>query len=120
MPAMRPSNAQVTVRRRGNAFVHISTERTLATASNNVRVRLLLEDFDGTNGQNVVCKLIVGGVAVNPASVRPDEIVDTRSRWREYRFTPGAATTKYKIRIEGGGVTSAHPWHVAERYDLAL
>ena len=79
--------------------MHISTERTLATASNNVRVRLLLEDFDGTNGQNVVCKLIVGGVAVNPASVRPDEIVDTRSRWREYRFAPGAATTKYKIRI---------------------
>ena len=85
-----------------------------------MRVRLLLEDFTGTNGQTVACKLIVGGATVNPASVRPDEIVDQRSRWREFRFAPGAGTTAYKIRIEGGGVTSDHPWHVAERYDLVL
>lgn len=120
MPAIRPATAQVTVRRRGTAFVHVSTERTLATASNNVRVRLLLEDFDGTDGQNVTCALIVGGVVKNPTSVRPDEIVDQRSRWREYRFAPGAGTTAYKIKISGGGVTSAKPWHVAERYDIAL
>lgn len=120
MPAIRPATAQITVRRRGTAFVHVSTERTLATASNNVRVRLLLEDFDGTDGQNVACALIVGGVVKNPTSVRPDEIVDQRSRWREYRFAPGAGTTAYKIKISGGGITSAKPWHVAERYDLAL
>jgi hypothetical protein len=66
----------------------------------------------------VDCQLIVGASTVTAASYR-DEIVDGRSRWREYRFTP-AATTSYRIRIEGTGVTAAAPWHVAERYDLAL
>jgi hypothetical protein len=66
----------------------------------------------------VDCKLIIGGSPVNPASWR-DEIVDDRSRWREFRFAP-AATTSYRIRIEGTGVTAQNPWHVAERYDLAL
>lgn len=118
MPAVRPSTAQVTVCRRGTAFTHVSTERTLATASTNIRVRLLLEDFDPSAGHTVECKLLIGASTVNPASFR-DEIVDGRSRWREFRFTP-SATTAYRIRIDGTGVTAAAPWHVAERYDLAL
>ncbi|TSE33010.1 hypothetical protein LCC91_07680 [Tepidimonas taiwanensis] len=118
MPAVRHGTAQVTVRRRGTSFVHISTARTLAQASSNIRVRLLLEDFSPAAGHTVDCKLIIGGSPVTAASYR-DEIVDGRSRWREYRFTP-AATTSYRIRIEGTGVTAAAPWHVAERYDLAL
>lgn len=118
MPAVRPSTAQVTVCRRGTAFTHISTARTLATASTDIRVRLLLEDFDPSAGHTVECKLLIGASTVNPASFR-DEIVDGRSRWREFRFTP-SATTSYRIRIEGTGVTSVAPWHVAERYDLAL
>lgn len=118
MPAVRPGTAQVTVRRRGTSFVHISTARTLAQASSNIRVRLLLEGFNPSSGHTVDCKLITGGSPVRAASYR-DEIVDGRSRWREYRFTP-AATTSYRIRIEGTGVTAAAPWHVAERYDLAL
>lgn len=118
MPAVRPSTAQVTVRRRGSTFTHISTARTLAQASSNIHVRLLLEEFNPSSGHTVDCKLIIGGSPVTAASYR-DEIVDGRSRWREYRFTP-AATTSYRIRIEGTGVTAAAPWHVAERYDLAL
>jgi hypothetical protein len=83
-------------------------------------VRLLLEDFNPAAPANhtVTCQLIIGGSPVNPASTR-DEIVDGRSRWREFRFAP-SATTSYRIRIEGAGVTAAAPWHVAERYDLAL
>lgn len=118
MPAIRLSTAQVIVSRRGTSFTHISTERTLATPSNNIRVRLLLEEFDPAAGHTVNCSLIIGGSSVTPTSYR-DEIVDGRSRWREFRFTP-SATTSYRIRIDGGGVTSTAPWHVAERYDLAL
>ena len=122
MPAVRLGSAgsQVRVARTGTSFVHFSTPRTLSTASSDIRVRLLLEDFnpDAPANHTVGCQLIIGGNAVNPASQR-DEIVDGRSRWREYRFTP-AATTSYRIRIEGAGVTAQNPWHVAERYDLAL
>lgn len=121
MPAVRPSTAQVTVRRRGTAFTHITTPRTLSTASQNIRVRLLLEDFNpaAPASHTVGCQLIIGGNTVSPTSER-DEIVDGRSRWREYRFQLGSPTTSYRIRVEGTGVTAQHPWHVAERYDLAL
>lgn len=119
MPAVRPGTAQVTVRRRGTAFTHVSTPRTLSTASSNIRVRLLLEDFSPTAGHTVNCSLIIGANTVNAASTR-DEIVDGRSRWREFRFTLGTPTTSYRIRIDGTGVTGQYPWHVAERYDLAL
>lgn len=118
MPAVRLTGSQARVARVGTTFVHISTARTLAQASSDIRVRLLLEDFNPSSGHTVDCKLIINGSPVTAASYR-DEIVDGRSRWREYRFTP-AATTSYRIRIEGTGVTAAAPWHVAERYDLAL
>jgi hypothetical protein len=119
MPAVRPSTAQVTVSRRGNAFVHVSTERVLGTPSDTIRVRLLLEDFKAAQGHTVDCRLIVGGALVAPTSHR-DEVVDGRSFWREFRWTLGADTGAYRIRIDGAGVTGANPWHVAERYDLAL
>lgn len=119
MPAVRPSTAQVTVSRRGTAFVHISTERVLGTPSDTIRVRLLLEDFNAAQGNTVDCRLIVGGALVAATSHR-DEVVDGRSFWREFRWTLGAATGAYRIRIDGAGVTGANPWHVAERYDLAL
>lgn len=119
MPAMRPGTAQVTVRRRGAAFAHISTERLLANPSSNIRVRLLLEDFDAAEGHNVDCRLIIGGATINAASHR-DEPVDGRSFWREFRFAPAAPANAYRIRVDGGGITGTHPWHVAERYDLAL
>ncbi len=119
MPAIRPGTAQVTVRRRGTAFTHVSTPRTLATASSNIRVRLLLEDFDPSANHTVSCQLIIGANTINPSNTR-DEIVDGRSRWREFRFSPGTPATSYRIRIDGTGVTGQYPWHVAERYDLAL
>lgn len=118
MAAFRLTNSQVRVARTGTAFTHFSTARTLAQASSDIRVRLLLEDFNPAAGHTVGCALIIGGNTVAAASTR-DEIVDGRSRWREYRFTP-AATTSYRIQITGSGVTATAPWHVAERYDLAL
>ena len=119
MPAVRPGTAQVTVRRRGTTFTHVSAERLLATPSKNIRVRLLLEDWGSDPAQTVDCRLIVGGATVAATSFR-DELVDGRSQWREYHFDLAATTGAYRIRIDGAGVTGAHPWHVAERYDLAL
>ena len=119
MPAVRPGTAQVTVSRRGNAFAHVSTNRVLGTPSKTIRVRLLLEDFNAAQGHTVDCRLIVGGVLVVATSHR-DEVVDGRSFWREFRWTLAANTGSYRIRIDGAGVTGANPWHVAERYDLAL
>ena len=119
MPALRPGTAQVTVRRRGNTFLHVSTVRNLGIASKTIRVRLLLEDFSAAKGHTVDCRLIVDGVNVAATTFR-DELVDHRSLWREYRWTLAETTNAYQIRVAGTGVTGANPWHVAERYDLAL
>jgi hypothetical protein len=61
----------------------------------------------------------VAGALVVATSHR-DEVVDGRSFWREFRWTLAANTGSYRIRIDGAGVTGANPWHVAERYDMAL
>ncbi|MBS0501116.1 MAG: hypothetical protein JSR74_12435 [Proteobacteria bacterium] len=119
MPALRPGTAQTIVRRHASAFTHISTTRTLTTPSKTIRVRLLLEDFNAAAGNAVDCKLIVAGADVAASSSR-DEVVDGRSKWREYRFNLAATTGAYKIKTTGTGITAVAPWHVAERYDLAL
>ncbi|TCS94120.1 hypothetical protein EDC36_12042 [Tepidimonas ignava] len=119
MPAVRLTGSQVRVARTGTGFVHISTQRTLSYASSNIRVRLLLEDFDPAAGHTVACQILAGSTAINPSTTR-DDIVDGRSRWREYRFAPATPLSSYRIRISGNGVTATAPWHVAERYDLAL
>lgn len=118
MPGLLLPSAQVLVSRMGTSFTHFSTERTLSTASDHIVVRLLLEDFNPTP-HTVNCQLVIGGSPVSASSTR-DEIVDSRSRWREYTFNLGATTTEYVIKITGSTTNWRQSWHVAERYDLAL
>lgn len=116
-PCLRLTDSQVVVSRQGTAFVHVSTTRTLGTASNEVRVRLLLEDYDPVY-HTVDCQLIVGG-SPDTADSTKTEIVDLRSRWIEYVFTVSAITA-YDIKITGSTTDWRKPFHVAERYDIAL
>jgi len=118
MPALRLTGSRVRVARIGTQFTHVSTQRTLTAASQDIRVRILLEDFDPT-AHTVNCQLRVASSKLVPASYR-DEIVDARSRWREYRFVPAAGQTGYRIEISGSTTDWRRAWHVAERYDLAL
>lgn len=118
MPTLRLTGSQIIVGRPGTAFTHFSTTRNLSTASDDIRVRLLLENFDDTY-HTVDCDLIIGGSPVNATSSK-DEIVDTKSFWREYTFSLGSTTSAYEIKITGSTNDWRKAWHVAERYDLAL
>lgn len=118
MPGIRTTDSQIVVARPDDEFTHISTERTLASASDDIRVRLLLEDFSSTP-HTVACQLIIDGTPVNPTSTF-DEIVDGRSRWREYRFELGSPESAYQIKITGSTTAWNNAWHVAERFDAAL
>lgn len=118
MPGLLLPSAQVVVSRMGTSFTHFSTERTLGTASDHIVVRLLLEDFNPTP-HTANCQLVIGGSPVSSSSSK-DEIVDSRSRWREYTFNLGSTTTEYVIKITGSTSNWRQSWHVAERYDLAL
>lgn len=117
MPGMRLTNSQVIVSKVGTAFTHFSTTRTIGSSSTNIQVRLLLEDFDPAV-HTVDCKIVVSGTPVTAASY-VDEMVDARSRWREYHFTP-SATSSYVIKITGSTTDWRQSFHVAERFDLAL
>jgi len=118
MPAVRLTDSQVVVSRIDTAFTHYSTARTLASASSDIRVRLLLEDFDPAV-HTADCQLVIGGTPLAAASFI-DEIVDGRSRWREFRFAPTNPATDYVIEITGSTSNWRQSWHVAERYDIAL
>lgn len=116
MPMIRMTDSQVIVSRQDTSFVHVSTTRTLGGSSSDVRVRLLLEAFDPAEN-TVSCALIISGSPVAASSTK-DEIVDSRSRWREFVFSLGTPVTEYVIKITGSTTSTA--FHVAERYDLAL
>lgn len=117
-PGIRLIGSRVIVSRVGTTFTHFSTERTLATASDHIIVRLLLEDFDADD-HDVTCQLIISGSPEDPTSTQ-DQVVDSRSFWREFVFELGSTTTEYTIKITGSTDDWRSAWHVAERYDLAL
>lgn len=116
-PMIRLTDSQVVVSRQGTSFTHVSTVRTLATSSTEVRVRLLLEDYDATY-HTANCQLLIGA-GTESADSTTIEIVDLRSRWIEYKFLI-PATTSYKMKITGSTTDWRKPFHVAERYDIAL
>lgn len=116
-PIIRLTDSQVIVSRQGTSFTHISTTRTLGASSTEVRVRLLFEYFDPTY-HTVNCQLLIGGGTESSDSTKV-EIVDPGSRWIEYVFLI-PATTSYKMKITGSTSDWRKPFHVAERYDIAL
>lgn len=118
MPGISLTNSQVIASRPGTAFTHFSTMRTLATPSDTVKVRILLEEFDAAH-HTVGCQLIISGTPVDPDS-NIEEVVDARGTWREYLFELGSTTTEYAIKLTGSTDAWWRGWHVAARYDFAL
>lgn len=118
MPGICLTDSQARVRRFGAAFVHWSTERVLASPSDTVRVRCLLEYYDaGLHTLDI--DLDVGGSIVAPTETKVREVAEG-DFWIEARFTLGAPTSAYTIRLTGGTTDATAAFHVAERYDLAL
>lgn len=118
MPGLRLTDSVARMARYDTEFVHYSLERSLASPSANITVRVLLEDFDDMDHTCTV-SLVVGGSPVAATSTLT-EVVDDRSRWLEANFALGAATSAYTIKIEGTTADPYNVFHVAERYDLAV
>lgn len=118
MPGLLLNDSEVKLKQHGTAFRHYSTERTLATPSDNIIVRTLIEDFDEA-AHTVDVALIIDGSPVNATTQRVDR-VDGRSYWIESRFALATTTEAYAIRIDGDTNDPFKGFHVAERYDLAL
>lgn len=118
MPGLLLAESQVKLAQHGTAFRHYSTERSLATASDTIIVRTLVEDYDEA-AHTLDVALIVGGSPV-AADNQVTEVVDGRSYWLESTFNLASATNAYTIRLDGSTTDPFKGFHVAERYDLAL
>lgn len=118
-PALALSGSRIQANRPATNFRHISTERTLAAASEDIDVIVLLEGWDDTK-HTCTCKLVNGGTEYSPTGT-VDLQIDAASIKRTFTFTPEAGTgiTAYQIKLEGTTTTALDCFHVASRMDVA-
>ena len=120
MPGLTLDDSEFKVRRFGNAFTHVSSELTLGSASEDIRVRALVEGFDAAEHACTV-QIITGAGTVNPDSTTVTVVDAARGmRWLEARFTPDPGVSAYRVKLAGTTTDAQLGFHVAERYALAL
>lgn len=120
MPGLTLDDSLYTVRRFGTSFTHVSTELTLGSASDDIRVRALVEGFDAAEHACTV-KIITGAGTVDPDETLTTIVDAARGmRWLEARFTPDPAVSAYRVKLAGTTSDAQLGFHVAERYALAL
>jgi hypothetical protein len=119
-PGLMLAGSRLSVSRPKTSFRHVSTPITLAAASNNIFVRLLLEYFDDTP-HDCTCRLRIGGTDETP-DVVTDRVVsaaDGRIE-RTFNFQLGAAVSGFTVVIDGATNSPASMFHAAERIHWAL
>ncbi|MHC1791772.1 hypothetical protein [Solidesulfovibrio sp.] len=117
MPCLGLSGSKLRAKRPGTSFRHISTERALTSASDDISVIVRLENWDATKHTCTV-KLVSGGSLLTGTAT--DETLDATTIRRTVRFTPALPISAYKIQIEGTTTTPLTTFHVAQRMDVAL
>lgn len=120
MPAVDVVGSHLTVSRPATTFKHISTTRTLASATDSVTVQALLEDFDSEH-HTCTIKLITDPDG-SPTVVSPDAVEDKTDPdgiRRVATFSSISGVTEYQVQIEGTTDTALVPFLVAERVDIA-
>lgn len=117
MPGLNLGGSRWRAARPAVTFRHVSEERTIPTASDEIVVKTLLEDFDDEHHTFAV-KLDIGGVETSATTV-VDTIEDTGIK-RTSTFNLGAPTANFQIITEGTTDAALTTFHVAFRIDVAL
>jgi hypothetical protein len=103
-------------------FKHLSIERTLDSASENIDVILQLENWDETKHSCTVT-LIDGANTYTHDSVTDKVIagadLDTIRRTVNFLPEPGTGITTFQVVIEGASTTALVPFHVASSMYVA-
>lgn len=122
MPGLSLPGSTLQANRPADNFRHISTNRTLATASEDIDVILRLENWDNAKHTCTV-KLLSGSNTYTEASVADVEITDaevpTIRRTVNFLPEPGTGISEYQVQIEGTTTTALDIFHVAQRMDVA-
>jgi len=115
-PALILTEQAITSSRPATTFYATSTQRTLSAARQNIDVQLLLHKFNATV-HTINCQLLSGSNTYNPATVTTQEDTDTVRK--TFSFNISAGIQSYKIKISGSRASSAEPFSVVERIDIA-
>jgi hypothetical protein len=122
MPGLCLDGSRLQANRPATTFKHISTQRNLASASEDIDVILQLESWDETKHTCTV-KLLSGANTYTEASVTDVVIADadipTIRRTVNFNPEPSTGITGYQIQIEGTTTTALDVFHVASRADVA-
>ena len=119
-PGLMLTGSRVHVGRPKTTFRHVSEPATLATPSDKITVKLLLEGFDDIP-HDCVCRLQIGAtVEAADATVTELTNADLRQYTRSFTFQLPAPVTTFTILIEGATNAPTTTFHVAERIFWAL
>lgn len=120
MPGLMLGGSQVKLSRPKTAFKHISEPITLLNSSDQIVVKLLLEDFDDTP-HDCGCRLRTSGVW-ETADTTTTRLLDAAAGRYEriFTFNIAAPTTTFSIEITGTTNSAANTFHVSERIHWSI
>ncbi len=121
-PSLTLAAGAVKASRAALSLAHVSTERTLAAPTNEVRVSLLLSGFDAAKHTVVVALRKADASEVSAALVETEAVEEggEAAVRKTFHFTGLGGLSAYRVKITGTRTAAAAPFAVAERVDVAL
>lgn len=116
------TGSQVRLFRPKLTFRHVSTTLTLAANHSELRVKVIMEDFNETP-HDLTAKIWVGSplVALNPVSIITTTIDAAAGRYsREWEFNPSAPVNAFTVEFNGTTNSAGNVFHIAERIYWSL
>lgn len=122
-PGIRIAGSRVRLSRPRTTFKHISTPRTLPAPTEQVKLTVRLENWDGakhTHAARLLC------VAPGYATIETPDVTETaltedpKAIIRTYTFNTAAPVSAYKIEQTGTTTTALDTFLVSTRVDIAF
>jgi hypothetical protein len=99
------------------ALNHTSELRTISPASSNVQVQVVVVGYNAAV-HTLTCTIANGGNTITPSVTSSALEPDGVGLRFTFKFTP-AAITSYSINIQGTRQSTAAPFQIVERTDVA-
>jgi len=119
MPGIMLTGSRLQANRPALTFDHWSEVQTLAGASDDIQVQVLIEGWEPAR-HTLTCKL-VDGVTTYTSDSSAD-VAEGGAIRRTFLFTPEDAVgiTTFQVRLEGSTDNALVPFHISERTHVAL
>jgi len=116
-PAILANATAVVVSRPAVAFNHTSAVRTISPASSSIQVQVVVVGYNA-GVHTLACTLGSGGNRITPSLTSSALEPDGVGLRFTFKFTPSAIST-YSINIQGTRQSTAAPFQIVERTDVA-